>query len=147
MSRMCWEAGSRSDDDLATVDYFREQAPYSQYSGMTKRFAEVRLELRGKRQARGESLSQTCRVKGTVGILGNLLMIVAANWDGMLKAGGGTFWMLIGLMLKRPHLPNAFPQCKCLLWIDVRADVYDSTVRRSASLRFVHGQFGKTNSG
>ena len=77
---------------------------------MTKRFAEVRLELRGKRQARGESLSQTCRVKGAVGILGNLLMIVAATWDAMLKTGGKAFWMLIDLLLNRHHLPNAFPE-------------------------------------
>jgi len=113
------EAGSRRDDDPATVDYLREQDPYSQHNGTTKRFAKVRLELRGKRQARGESISQTCRVKDAVGILGNLLMIVAANWDGMLKAGGGAFWMLIDLLHNRHHLPNAFPET-CDLFADRR---------------------------
>ena len=38
MSRV-WleEAGPRRDDDPATVDYLREQAPYSQYNGYSLR--------------------------------------------------------------------------------------------------------------
>jgi hypothetical protein len=36
--RVCvGEAGSRRDDDPATVDYLREQAPYSQYNGYSMR--------------------------------------------------------------------------------------------------------------
>ena len=38
MSRVCLgKAGPRRDDDPATVDYLREQAPYSQYNGYSLR--------------------------------------------------------------------------------------------------------------
>src|SRR5260370_42599316 len=38
MWRVCLgEAGPRRDDDPATVDYLREQAPYSQYNGYSLR--------------------------------------------------------------------------------------------------------------